>query len=185
MSHPKRPIPVRILTTQTDQNRRMKGGFPTRGSSTPRRVNYRFFSDGYWDCRRRLTTLVASSAIVAACAPLPIEGTLELPQQFNLNCSAHLADQGPLSWQPTSWPAWYYHIDLSQGLVNYSIPLSTTTPIQLAWTSYHEGYMYRVAINRITGALYEMQLFPSGLRTGHDMSGICELIPPPPPQPKF
>jgi len=134
-------------------------------------------------CCRKAATLVALCTVVGACAPLPIVSAAGQLQEFDLNCSTHRVREDPLSRPPTNWRR--YHIDLSKGLVNYSDPLSTATPIQLAWTSDYEGHTYRIAINRMTGALYEMQFNSSGQRTGYDTSGTCELAPPPAPQPKF
>lgn len=139
---------------------------------------------GCWDCIRKITVLVAISAVAAACTLPPTGGANGQPQEFDLTCSAHWARENPAPWQPANVPEQHYHIDLSQGLVNYKVPLSAT-PIQLTWTADHDGYMYHITINRLTGALYDMQLFPSGLRTGYDISGTCELAPPPRPQPKF
>ena len=143
----------------------------------------KFPGGGDWNCSRKAATLVVLSAVVSACAPLPIESAAGQLQEFDLNCSTHWVREDPLSRQPTNWQ--HYHIDLSKGLINYSEPLWAATPIQLAWTSDHEGYTYRITINRMTGALYEMQFNSSGQRTGYDTSGTCELVPPPAPQPKF
>lgn len=131
-----------------------------------------------------MARLIAICAALGACTPLAPSTTAGQAHAFDLNCPVHWAGENPAPWQPANLAEQHYHIDLSQGLVNYKVPLSAT-PIQLTWTADHDGYMYHITINRLTGALYDMQLFPSGLRTGYDISGTCELAPPPPPQPKF
>lgn len=144
----------------------------------------RFLGGGHWDCSRKVVTLVIISALVGACTLPQTESAAGQPQAFDLICTAYWVFENASSWQRANLPDQHYHIDLINGLVNYTVPLSAN-PLQLAWTPDYGGYTYRIAVNRLTGALYEIELFPSGLRTGHDISGTCELLPPPPPQPKF
>lgn len=135
----------------------------------------------YRDRSRKLAALAAICAIAGGCTPPPTE----VAAPFDLTCTPYWVFENASSWQRANLPEQHYHVDLSSGLVNYLVPLSVRTPIQLAWTPEHGGYMYRITVNRLTGAVYEMQFNSAGIRTGRDMSGTCELMPPPPPQPKF
>ena len=164
-------------TDRTPDERQILAATPSRWPLPGRR----FVGGGYWDCSRTVATLITISALVGGCTPPPTEATAP----FDLICTAYWVFENAASWRRANLPEQHYHIDLSGGLVNYLVPLSVTTPLQLAWTPEHGGYMYRITVNRLTGAVYEMEFNSAGLRTGHDISGTCDLLPPPPPQPKF